>query len=116
MGKTIVKEVTPYLRQGEENAIPARELAKICGVSPRVLRKTVERERLQGKLILASDLGYFTPDSGAKGLEEMRRFVRRSDARRKRNAMTTAAARAQIKALTESEITGQESLWQQKQH
>ena len=62
------------LPQGEENAIPGPELARMAGVSPRKLRLTVDAERLKYP-ICASDSGYFLHDDGHKGIQIGRAHV-----------------------------------------
>ena len=66
---------------GAENAIPTRTLVKLTGLSVRDLRAQVAREREAGALILAKgDGGYFLPDEGEKGRDELlRRFGQESD-------------------------------------
>lgn len=68
--------VSHYLQKGAENAILAKDLAKMIGISSiRFLQVVISRERQDGILILSSDKGYFLPDDGEKGREEIKRFV-----------------------------------------
>ena len=68
--------VSNYLKKGAENAILAKDLAKMIGISSiRFLQVIISRERQEGILILSSDKGYFLPDDGEKGREEIKRFV-----------------------------------------
>lgn len=74
--KAVVQVVEPFLLSGAENAIPTRTLVKLTGLSVRDLRAQVAREREAGALILAKgDGGYFLPDEGEKGRDELRRFL-----------------------------------------
>lgn len=98
------------LPQGEENAIPGPELARMAGVSPRKLRLTVDAERLKYP-ICASDSGYFLHDDGHKGILELRKFLRRQDSRCAANRRVTKSARAALKELEHKPLEGQEALF-----
>ena len=98
------------LPQGEENAIPGPELARMAGVSPRKLRLTVDAERLKYP-ICASDSGYFLHDDGHKGILELRKFLRRQDSRCAANRRVTKSARAALKELERKPLDGQETIW-----
>ena len=76
--------VSQYLSEGHKNAVPCRELVKLCGCrSARELRSAIENERKQGSLILSSNEGYFLPsrdDSGEiaeEGYREMKSYYHR---------------------------------------
>ena len=74
--KAVVQVVEPFHLTGAENAIPTRTLVKLTGLSVRNLRAQVAREREARALILAKgDGGYFMPDEGEKGRDELRRFL-----------------------------------------
>lgn len=76
MARTVVQVVEPFLRQGAEHAISTRELQRWTGLGIRDLRAQVAREREAGALILSrAEGGYFLPDEGEKGQQEMRRFL-----------------------------------------
>ena len=98
------------LPQGEENAIPGPELARMAGVSPRKLRLTVDAERLKYP-ICASDSGYFLHDDGHKGILELRKCLRRQDSRCAANRRVTKSARAALKELEHKPLEGQEALF-----
>ena len=51
-----------HLKHGARNAIPVSELCAITGMGERMVREMIERERLDGYLILSGDRGYFFPD------------------------------------------------------
>lgn len=51
--------VQAFLLEGEANAMPMCELARLVGVSERQVRKIIERERRNGSMILSSDNGSF---------------------------------------------------------
>ena len=56
--------VEEYLLPGEALAIPARELCSLAGLeNSRSLRAAIDRERMAGALILATDRGYCLPAS-----------------------------------------------------
>ena len=64
------------LHKGAENAITGSDLVKIIGCrSTRYLQTMISIERKNGALILSSSNGYFLPDDGEKGREEIQQFV-----------------------------------------
>lgn len=101
------------LLEGEENALPAADLATLAGYkNQRSMRMAVDREREHGLLVLASEAGYFRPAAGDRGIAEVRRFIRRQDARAASNRRTIRLIRAQLRALEKAPIPGQTDLWQ----
>ena len=112
-GKSPVQaRIFSLLLPGEEHAIPAAHLATLAGFKDtRSLRAAIDRERELGFFILASDAGYFKPDSGQRGLLELRRFVRRTDARAASNRRSTAKIRAALRAAERRPLDGQEVLF-----
>ena len=107
-----VRQVSQFLSHGAENATPARELAKLAGYhGTRPLRLAIERERKAGVLILANDDGYFLPsENEAYALAEIKRFIRRTDARMQSNRASVRACKLYIKTASQTEIDGQEVL------
>ena len=102
------------LLAGEENAIPASDLARLAGYrNTRSLRAEIDRERDQDNnfLILASEAGYYRPAPGNRGIMEMRRFVRRTDARAASNRRTIRKIREAFRAAEKAQIEGQETLF-----
>ena len=76
MRGAVVQVVEPFLLHGAENAISTKELQRWTGLGVRDLRAQVAREREAGALILSrGEGGYFLPDDGEKGRDELRRFV-----------------------------------------
>ena len=70
--------------QGEETAIPAAEVCRILGVTPRERRAIAARELNEGLLVLYTTEkpgGYFKPSPGEKGRQEIQRFRARELAR-----------------------------------
>lgn len=105
----IIWELLP---EGEMSAVPADDLAKLAGYrSTRTLRAAVDRLRAQGVPVLASDNGYFKPSDGPAGIAEMRRFLRRQDARMISNRRTTRLIRARLRAIEKAPLDGQETMW-----
>lgn len=81
MGK---REIMDYLRQGRENAIPAKVLMELVGLkSTRALRLAIEAERRSGTVILSTQDpvhgGYFLPGSA----EEIDSYIAEMSARAK---------------------------------
>lgn len=93
--------ISDFLLPGEEMAIPARELCRVAGLeNTRSLRAAIDRERLEGSLILASERGYFMPSAEpALARSEMLAFLRRQDARLVSNRRSVKAVRRALKEL-----------------
>ena len=100
--------VQAFLLEGEANALPMRELARLVGVSERQARKIIECERRNGSMILSSDNGYFlpSPDCERYGI---RRYIHRADARMVTNRNTIRVMKDRLKEL-EALDNGQEIL------
>ena len=90
--------VQAFLLEGEANALPMRELARLVGVSERQARKIIERERRNGSMILSSDNGYFLPSPDCERYE-IRRYIHRADARMVTNRNTIRAMKDRLKEL-----------------
>lgn len=105
-------QISTLLMEGEQNALPAADLARLAGFkNDRPLRAAIDRERARGALILASDNGYFRPACGDRGITELRRFIRRMDARCTANRLSTRSARAALRTLEKAPLDGQASFW-----
>lgn len=93
--------VEEFLLPGESMAIPARELCRLAGFeNSRSLRAEIERERMDGALILASDRGYFLPSAEPDvARSELRSFIRRQDARLASNRRSVKAVRRALRDL-----------------
>lgn len=93
--------IEDYLLPGEAMAIPARELCHLAGFeNPRSLRAAIDRERLDGALILNSDRGYFLPAADPViARSELRAFLRRQDARLVSNRRSIKAVRRALREL-----------------
>lgn len=100
--------IQAFLLEGEANALPMRELARLVGVSERQARKIIERERRNGAMILSSDKGYFLPSPDCERYE-IRRYIHRADARMVTNRNTIRAMKDRLKEL-EAQDNGQEIL------
>lgn len=100
--------VQGFLLEGEANAMPMRELARLVGVSERQVRKIIERERRNGSMILSSDNGYFLPSPDCERYE-ICRYIHRADARMVTNRKTLRAMKDRLKEL-EAHENGQEIL------
>lgn len=93
--------IEDYLLPGEKMAIPARELCRVAGLeNSRSLRAEIDRERLAGALILASDRGYYLPSVDPDiARYELRAFLRRQDARLVSNRRSVKAVRRALREL-----------------
>lgn len=100
--------VQGFLLEGEANAMPMRELARLVGVSERQARKIIECERRNGSMILSSDNGYFLPSPDCERYE-IRRYIHRADARMVTNRKTIRVMKDRLKEL-EALDNGQEIL------
>lgn len=60
--------IADLLLQGQENAIPLRQLKAVTGMKGRTIRKMIESERRRGIPVLSDNVGgYFLPaDEGEK--------------------------------------------------
>lgn len=107
------RQVSVYLLHGEENAIPAHDLATIAGFNgTRALRDAVERERRAGALILSGDAGYYLPSTDETQAErEIQRFVHRSDSRMASNRQAVRACKRWLRRRKRREIVGQRGLF-----
>lgn len=110
------RQVSVYLLHGEENAIPARDLAKLMGYhDTRPLREAVERERRAGALILSGDAGYHLPSTDETQAErEIQRFVHRSDSRMVSNRQAVRACKCWLRRRKRREIQGQRGLFDEE--
>lgn len=93
--------VSAFLKKGAENALSTAELIQLVGCStPRCLQKLISSERENGELILSSTSGgYFLPDDGEKGRQEIQRFVDQLWARAINTLRAAAAAKRQLRVL-----------------
>lgn len=93
--------IEDYLLPGEELALPARDLCRLAGFeTSRSLRAAIDRERIDGALILASDRGYFLPAADPViARSELRAFLRRQDARLVSNRRSVKAVRRALREL-----------------
>lgn len=93
--------ISNYLLPGEELAIPARELCRLAGFeTSRSLRAAIDRERIEGALILASDRGYYLPAADPViARSELRAFLRRQDSRLVSNRRSVKAVRRALREL-----------------
>lgn len=93
--------IEDYLLPGEAMAISARELCHLAGLeNSRSLRAAIDRERLEGALILASDRGYFMPAADPViARSELRAFLRRQNARLVSNRRSVKAVRRALREL-----------------
>lgn len=93
--------IEDYLLPGEELALPARDLCRLAGFeTSRSLRAAIDRERIDGALILASDRGYYLPSTDpAQARSELRAFLRRQDARLVSNRRSVKAVRRALREL-----------------
>lgn len=83
-------EVNSLLNRGEENAVTARDLAAITGLSVREVTAQIARERQAGAVILSSSKGYFLPANN----EEILHFVRAMDSRARNIYLATRSAKS----------------------
>ena len=93
--------VSDYLLPGEAMAISARDLCRVAGFeNSRSLRSAIDKERMAGALILATDRGYFLPASyPVQARSELRAFLRRQDARLVSNRRSVKAVRRALREL-----------------
>ena len=100
--------IQAFLLEGEANAMPMRELARLMGVSERQVRKLAERERDNGAFVIASDKGYFLP-SADNPEYDLKRYIHRMDARVSSNRKAIRTMRKRLDELR-AQANGQERL------
>lgn len=100
--------IQAFLLEGEANAIPMRELAKLMGVSERQVRKLAERERQNGAFVISSDKGYFLLSS-ENPKYELNRYIHRMNARVSSNRKAIRTMRKRLDELR-AQANGQERL------
>lgn len=94
--------VSDLLHAGAENALTLRELVQLTGEDERSIRRRIQQERKDGKLILSDcQHGYFLP----AGESDVRRFIGSMSRRAKE---IVAVSRAAEDALLK--LTGQETM------
>ena len=95
-------KIEKLLPRGESSAIPTQTLVELTGLrSARALQAEIERERLNGALILSrsgSGGGYFLPDTGPDGQREIAAFVRTLHARAVNTLRTLRTAQRALNA------------------
>ena len=76
-------KIAPLLPRGKENAISSADLLSMSGLhTTRQLQTQIAAERIMGALILSSTTGgYFSPDYGEKGKNELTEYIRSLQAR-----------------------------------
>ena len=95
-------KIAGLLLAGAENGILLRDLSRIVGEDPRVIRRRIQSERKAGALILSDcKHGYFAPSSE----HEIHRFIHSMSMRAKEIAEVSRAAENALAAMT-----GQETL------
>lgn len=102
-------EIIPY---GEENAIPAKDLANVAGYrDTRSLRFGIEYLRKSGCVILSSDRGYFLPSEDKEQARcEIIAYIRRCDARAASNRKSVRSAKVILKEFDAAQ-SGQLDVW-----
>ena len=63
------------LREGENNGITQREIENIIEIEQREVRRSIATLRESGKVILASNAGYYLPTNDDKGAAAVRKFI-----------------------------------------
>ena len=92
----IIEDLLPH---GAENALSTGQLLSLTGIkNSRSLQQVIERERRAGALILSSTRGgYYKPDSGTKGINETKEFIRTLHARAINTLVTLNSAKNSLK-------------------
>lgn len=88
-------EITGLIHNGEENAVTARDLAAITGLSVREITAQIARERQAGAVILSSGKGYFMPSNE----DEILHFIRTMDSRAKQIFLAARSAKAMLATM-----------------
>ena len=105
-------KIFSLLLAGEQNAIPASDLTTLAGYkNQRSMRLAIDHEPEIGLPVLASENGYFRPSPGPAGIAEVKRFLRRQDARAASNRRTTHLIRVQLREIERGPLPGQQNLF-----
>ena len=87
-----MENITDFLMNGRENAIPMSDLALMLNLPERTLRQEILNARLKGELIVSNDQGYFLPSCQ----EDLKEYV---NIRKARIRTSLQALRPFIKAI-----------------
>ena len=91
--------VLSHIGTGEKNAVSAAELERCTGLNRRELRKIMECLRRSGHVIVSGNEGYYFPET----VEEVRRHIRKENARARSIALTLESARVLERAMSGGE-------------
>ena len=92
--------ISDLLHAGVENALTLRELVQLTGEDERSIRRRIQQERKEGKLILSDcQRGYFLPAEES----DVRRFIGSMSRRAKEIAAVSRAAEDALLKLTGQE-------------
>lgn len=92
--------ISDLLHAGAENALTLRELVQLTGEDERSIRRRIQQERKEGKLILSDcQRGYFLPAEES----DVRRFIGSMSRRAKEIAAVSRAAEDALLKLTGQE-------------
>lgn len=95
MNRTVL--IFDLLRPGAENGIKLPELVKLTGQDERIVRRRIQAERKDGKLILSDCLhGYFLPEN----YSDVQRFARSMSRRAAEIARIARSAEAALADMT----------------
>ncbi len=97
--------------EGQENAVTKEQLTQITGMSDRVLRAVVAKERRRGKIILTDcggTKGYYKPTNSGDVLRFIRSMRKRA---RETAAIADAVEQALMKEVGQDVIEG----WRQNE-
>lgn len=95
------KAIVDFLPQGIENAMSTQTLMSLCGCSSaRQLQERIATERARGSVILSSSTGgYFLPDAGEKGRQEIQAYIATLNARAVNTLSATKSAKEALAVL-----------------
>lgn len=88
--------IKKYIGIGQENARTAEEISKMCGLTPRVVRELISKERRETCILNMQDgQGYFIPTK--KEIELVAQWKNQEESRLKQIALALRSARKIIK-------------------
>ena len=95
------KAIAEFLPRGIENALSTQTLMSLCGCSSaRQLQDRIATERARGAVILSSSSGgYFLPDTGEKGRQEIQAYIATLNARAVNTLSATKSAKEALAVL-----------------
>lgn len=93
------------LQKGEENGITQSEISQIIGLKKREVRRAIAQLRDDGKVIIASNSGYYLPTDDDAGVVAVRRFIAMMEAQAKSRYLSVKSAERWLAEFNQESFT-----------